>query len=141
MDFEQLFDASYLRVLNRKVDGQDFFAAFYERFLASSPEVVAKFRHTDMQRQQSALKKAFYHLLTFYVSRNADYYLEEVAIRHSRAHLDIRPELYDLWLETLIDTARRFDDRFDAEVELAWRLVMTPGIVYMRFHYDHSPSP
>lgn len=52
--------------------------------------------------------------------------------------LDIAPRLYDLWLETLIDTARDFDEQFDEEVELAWRLVLTPGIVYMKFYYDRD---
>ncbi len=138
MDIERLFDASYVRVLSRELEGQGFFAAFYERFLAASPEVAAKFRHTDMARQQAMLKKAFYHLLAFYASSHADYYLQEVAISHSRAHLDIPPALYDLWLESLIDTVRAFDAQFDDEVELAWRLVMTPGIVYMTFHYDRG---
>ncbi|MCG6656872.1 globin [Halomonas campisalis] len=138
MDIERLFDASYLRVLNRQVDDQDFFSAFYDRFIAASPEVAVKFRHTDMPRQRSMLKKAFYHLLAFYVSSHADYYLHQVAILHSRAHLDIRPALYDLWLDCLVDTARVFDEQFDADIELAWRLVMTPGIVYMTFHYDRG---
>lgn len=141
MDIECLFDASYVRVLSREVEGQAFFAAFYERFIAASPEVAAKFRHTDMAHQQAMLKKAFYHLLAFYASSHADYYLQEVAISHSRAHLDIAPPLYDLWLEALIDTVRVFDEQFDAEVELAWRLVMTPGIVYMTFHYDRGDDP
>ncbi|WP_416138515.1 globin [Halomonas sp. HK25] len=141
MDIERLFDASYVRVLSREVDGQAFFAAFYERFLAASPKVAVKFRHTDMARQRAMLKKAFYHLLAFYASSHADYYLQEVAISHSRAHLDIAPPLYDLWLEALIDTVRAFDEQFDAEVELAWRLVMTPGIVFMTFHYDRGDHP
>ncbi|WP_163557770.1 globin [Halomonas sp. NO4] len=138
MDIEGLFDASYVRVLSREVEGQSFFEAFYERFLVASPEVAAKFRDTDMARQRAMLKKAFYHLLAFYASSHADYYLQEVAISHSRAHLDIPPALYDLWLETLIDTARDFDEQFNDDVELAWRLVMTPGIVYMTFHYDRD---
>lgn len=138
MDVERLFDASYGRVLNRKVKGQAFFTAFYVRFLTASPEVATKFRHTDMARQQSMLKKAFYHLLPFYASSHADYYLQEVAISHSRARLDIAPSLYDLWLETLIDTVRDFDEQFGEEVELAWRLVLTRGIVYMKFYYDRD---
>lgn len=137
MDIERLFDASYMHVLNRRLEGRSL-DVFYECFLAASPEVAAKFRHTDMPRQQAMLKKAFYHLLTFYVSSHADYYLHQVAVLHSRAHLDVRPELYDLWLDALIDTVRHFDDRFSADVELAWRLVMTPGIVYMTFHYDRG---
>ncbi|MFP4137950.1 MAG: globin [Halomonas sp.] len=138
MDIEHLFDASYARVLSREVEGQTFFEAFYERFVAASPEVARKFRHSDMARQRAMLKKAFYRLLAFYVSSHADHYLQQVAVSHSRAHLDIPPSLYDLWLETLIDTVRTFDEQFDDEVALAWRLVMTPGIVYMTFHYDRG---
>lgn len=52
--------------------------------------------------------------------------------------LDIHPELYDLWLECLIETVAEFDDGFRDEVELAWRLVLSPGIVYMKFKYTHS---
>ncbi len=138
MDIEGLFDASYVRVLSREVEEQAFFEAFYERFIASSPAVAAKFRHTDMARQRAMLKKSFYHLLAFYASSHADYYLQQVAISHDRAHRDIPPALYDLWLETLIDTVRDFDEQFDDDVELAWRLVMTPGIVFMTFHYDRG---
>ena len=141
MDIERLFDASYVRVLSREVGGQVFFEDFYDRFLAASPEVAEKFRHTDMARQRAMLKKAFYRLLSFYVSSHADYYLKEVAASHSRAQLDIAPALYDLWLETLIDTVRVYDEQFDDEVELAWRLVMTPGIVFMTFHYDRGNDP
>jgi len=140
MEVERLFDESYVRVLSREVDGQAFFASFYERFVAASPEVAEKFRHTDMARQQVMLKSGFYHLLAFYASSHADYYLDQVAVSHSRAHLDIRPGLYDLWLDALVETARCFDERFDDDVELAWRLVMTPGIVYMRFFYDRGEA-
>lgn len=141
MDIEPLFNASFARVLDHEVEGRGFFEAFYDRFLAASPEVAEKFRHTDMARQQRMLKKSFYHLLAFYGSSNADYYLDQVAISHSRTHLDIRPGLYDLWLDALVATARRFDDRFDDDVELAWRLVMTPGIVYITFYYDRVAGP
>ncbi|MEQ6917762.1 globin [Halomonas aquatica] len=141
MDIELLFNASFARVLDQEVEGKTFFAAFYERFLAASPEVAEKFRHTDMARQQQMLKKSFYYLLAFYGSSNAGYYLDQVAISHSRTHLDIRPEIYDLWLDALVETARRFDACFEDDIELAWRLVMTPGIVYITFYYDRVAGP
>ncbi|MDR5866853.1 globin [Halomonas koreensis] len=138
MDITAVFDASYARALAREIRGAGFFEAFYARFLAASPEVAEKFRHTDMAHQQAMLKKAFYHLLTFYAAGHVDYYLEGVAIRHGRRHLDIRPGLYDLWLEALIATLRDYDPECSEEVELAWRLVMAPGIAYMKFHYDRD---
>jgi hypothetical protein len=41
-------------------------------------------------------------------------------------------------METLIATLRRFDADCDDATELAWRLVMAPGIVYMKFHYERT---
>lgn len=64
-----------------------------------------------------------------------DLYLEYIAKRHNRHNLNIEPELYDLWLEALIDTVRECDDQFDAEVEQAWRSILDYGIEYMTSHY------
>lgn len=136
LSFEQVFDISYERVISENVDGRDFFEAFYERFLSTSVEISRLFKDTDMGRQRTMLKKSFYSLLTFYASSNADQHIEQIAHSHSRSKLNIRPELYDLWLEALIETAREFDFEFSPRTELAWRLVMAPGIVYMKFHYD-----
>lgn len=138
MDVDGHFDASYQRVLTSRVAGRDFFETFYERFLAVSDEVAEIFRDTDMARQRTMLRASFYHLVSFYAASDADYYLRRVAISHNRHHLDIRPGLYALWLETLIETLKAHDPECDAETELAWRLVMAPGIVYMIFHYDRN---
>ena len=138
MDVEQAFDQSLKRVCERRVEKADFFESFYGRFTGASPDVAQRFRSTDMDRQHLMLKKSLYHLLTFYLSSDSDYYLDSVAVSHNRLNLDIRPDLYDLWLESLIETVRTFDDQFDERVELAWRLVMAPGIVYMKFHYDRA---
>ena len=65
----------------------------------------------------------------------ADLYLEYIAKRHDRHHLNIEPELYELWLEALIDTVRECDPEFDATVEKTWRSVLRYGIDYMVSHY------
>ncbi|WP_341936423.1 globin [Marinimicrobium sp. C2-29] len=137
MSYEQLFDESYERVVLETRKGQTFFEAFYQRFLASSPQVRQKFRHTDMARQRSMLKKSFYNLMAFYASGSVDSVLEHIALSHSRKGLDIAPELYDLWLDCLTATVESYDPAFDESVELAWRLVLSPGITYMKFKYDH----
>lgn len=49
---------------------------------------------------------------------------------HNRHHLDITPELYDLWLEALVATARKFDPEWDDSVESAWRTIL--GFVIQR---------
>ncbi len=135
-DIVQAFDASLKRVLEARRADRDFFDAFYDRFLASSERVAEKFRHTDMARQKSMLRKSFYYLVTFYASGQVSDYMVSVARAHSRLGHDIPPDLYDLWLETLISVVRDYDYAMDDDVELAWRLVLVPGITYMQFMYE-----
>lgn len=138
MSFDDMFDASYKRVLQARPEGSEFFEAFYRRFLDSSALIREQFRDTDMERQRKMLKKSFYSLVSFYASSAADDVLRNIAHAHSARELDIKPPLYDLWLDSLIDTVRVCDPDFNDDVELAWRLVMSPGITYMKFKHSHS---
>jgi len=138
MGFEEIFDASYKRILSDPRNGISFFDAFYTQLLGSNEEVAEHFANTDMAVQQSMLKKSFYSLFAFYASGQADDAIRSIAKRHNHKNLDIKPEFYDLWLECLISTIRQYDDKFSDDVELAWRLVMTPGITYMKFKYDKT---
>lgn len=137
MSFEELFDASYERVQHPQPGTPDFFEGFYRRFLMSSPEVRVLFRNTDMAIQRSMLKKSFFSLIAFYASGSIDDVLHRIACLHSARHLNIAPHLYDLWLECLMDTVRDYDRECSDDVELAWRLILSPGITYMKFGYDH----
>ncbi len=137
MSYEKQFDESYERVKTVVRNGRNFFDAFYDRFFQSSPEVAKQFKHTDMQKQKKVLEKSFYSLLIFYATNNANDYLEKIAIQHNKSALNIHPDLYDLWLESLIATVKDYDDHCSAETELSWRLVLSVGITYMKFKYDH----
>ena len=136
MNYEDIFDGSYKRVMSIKKNQMSFFDAFYDRFIKASPEVAKHFSKTDMERQKMMLKKSFYSLFTFYTTNITDDYLERIAERHGQKELNINPKLYDLWLEKLVDTVKEFDPEFDKDVELAWRLVLCTGISYMKFKHD-----
>lgn len=98
--------------------------------------MAEKFADTDFVRQHQALKLSLRMMALASVGGDAaDLYLEYIAKRHDRQHLNIEPELYGLWLEALIDTVRECDPEFDSEVERAWRTVMRYGIDYMIAHY------
>lgn len=135
MNVEQIFDGSFERVSTESINGNSFFADFYNRFLASDIRIKQRFEHTDMEAQKSMLRKSFYSLFSFYISADTDYLLKKIAYTHSRTQLDIPPDLYDIWLESLIESVRLYDPEFNDDVELAWRLVLTPGIVFMKFYY------
>jgi hemoglobin-like flavoprotein len=107
----------------------DFFDTFYERFLAKSPEVAEKFRHTDFKRQKLMLRESLISMLLFNLgSASARDDLEHLAERHSRRQVDIPPRLYDLWLESLCETIEQHDPQFTSELGADWRKAMRAGI-------------
>ena len=137
IDFEKEFNESYGRLLKATTSREnEFFDVFYERFIASSPEVAAKFRDVNMEHQKTMLKQSLFHMLNLFTQKTIPDSLTEIAVKHSRRHLDIRPELYHLWLECLIETVREMDPQFNDHIELAWRMVCSQGIALMTFMYD-----
>lgn len=136
-NYVDCFEASLSRVVTRQ---SKFFDLFYELFIAANDEVRAKFEGVDLDRQKRVLRESLRELLVFFVNHEITPYLERLARTHSVDGRGIRPELYTLWLEALIETARRTDPQFTDGVELSWRMVLAPGIELMKFSYDHRPS-
>jgi len=99
--------------------------------------VREKFASTDFVRQKRALKASL-HLILMAAQdgdKGPDFYLREVAERHGSAQLDIGAELYDLWLDSLLETVREFDPEFSPAVEQAWEDAMGIGIKYLCARY------
>jgi len=122
--------------LERCTPHTEFFASFYLRFRDSSSEVANKFEGTEIRRQTRALRDAFYLLLRA-VGGDPEAWqaLELRAVRHDRRHLDISPDMYQLWLESLLTTIREFDPKLDDVTEAAWQRVMRKGIDFMIARY------
>jgi hemoglobin-like flavoprotein len=128
----------FLASLKRCLGTPGFLESFYEGFIASSDEVREKFRHTDLKRQARMLEDSLYVLAVAVQGEDnspARGDLPRIARRHSRQDLDIRPELYDLWLGCLLEAARRHDPQLTPETEEAWRTALASGIEYMRSRY------
>jgi hemoglobin-like flavoprotein len=129
---------TFLASLGRCRATAGFLDAFYQRFVASSDEVRAKFAKTDMMRQVQMLEDTLFVVANAVQGEEgspARSDLPRIAERHSRRDLDIGPELFDLFLECLIVTVRTHDPKFSPEVEAAWREVMGFSIDYMRKRY------
>jgi hemoglobin-like flavoprotein len=126
---------TFLDSLNRCLKVPHFLEEFYAVFMASSPEVREKFQNTDPVLQARVLADSLYALAVVAQGQQGspawgDF--PRLAERHSRRGLDIRPELYDLWLDCLLGAARRCDRMFTPEVEEAWRQTLAIGIEYLR---------
>ena len=130
--FKRVFEDSFGRCVN----DPSFFTRFYEIFLTSSEEVAAKFRDTDLDRQQVMLRTSL-DMIVAAAGGNPEgvEHLNHIAKVHDRHHRDVRPELYDLWLDCLMKTVREFDPRFNQVVETAWRKHLEYGIATMKERY------
>ncbi len=135
-NYQSIFNESFERVLGIDSDKDHFFDLFYEIFIDSSEKVAAKFENTDMERQKVVVRSSLYHMMHFYAAKESSEYMDQLAESHGKSAKNIEPELYDLWLEAMIETLKECDPQYGRKVELAWRVVLAPGIAFMRFHYD-----
>jgi hypothetical protein len=134
MDAVEVFRASLKRCLEKP----DFLLDFYGTFMASSDEIRDKFRNTDFKKQTEVLADSLWAMAVAAQGEPGSPALRDLprlAERHSRRDLDIRPELYDDWLDSLVATAKRHDPMFSPEVADAWRATLAVGIEILRSQY------
>ena len=105
---DDLFEASFDRLFGEGVglttQTDAFFESFYGRFL-ERPEVAALFEAVDLERQSQMLRQSFFKLLTVHLTNDWSKELERVAALHE--HLAVDPELYDRWLDDVLETVAR----------------------------------
>ena len=56
----------------------------------------------------------------------------KVAKAHGKHKLNLPADMYDKWLDCLVDTVKEYDPDFNSQTETAWRVVMAPGIAHMK---------
>lgn len=135
-NYLEIYLDSLFRVSGEPEQMTGFLARFYQLFIGHSPQIARYFEDTDMARQIEMLAQSLHEMVEFSTTRVASDRFRAVALRHSRSQRKIPPDLYDIWLDRLVAAAREFDEQFDDEVELSWRVVLAPGIAYMKFAYD-----
>ena len=111
-----------------------FFDTFYQHFLASSPAIRDKFTQTDMTAQKQLLRAGILNLV-LYARGMSDTKLRALGKSHSREGFDIRPELYDLWLDSLMLAVKQHDAEASGEDLSAWREVLGKGINLIKSFY------
>jgi hemoglobin-like flavoprotein len=112
------------------------FDTFYDIFFAKSPAIPPKFAETDMQRQkQDVMASVLMALRLAMGDAVARQYISELAESHNRRHHDIKPELYDLWLDALCESIKKHDAQYTPKLEQQWREAMRPAIELMTAAY------
>ncbi|MCC6076050.1 globin [Pseudomonas sp. GCM10022188] len=111
-----------------------FFDDFYEHFLASSPAVREYFVNADFAAQKHLLRAGVLNLV-LYARGMPDTKLRALGQSHSRVALDIKPELYDLWIEAFLRAVKEHDIQATDTDILAWREVLNKGISLIKSFY------
>jgi hemoglobin-like flavoprotein len=124
--------ASYARC--REKGG--FIESFYSQLWARDPAIQQRFTNTDMRRQEAIMREAI-NMLLMYAGGSvvAKMGLDRIAVVHDRQHHAVPVELYALFTEVLISTARAWDPRWEPALEQQWRLALRPGLAYMAERY------
>ena len=133
VDYIEEFTASFARVTEPGRCDR-FLDAFYVRFFAADGVVAHKFRETDLAHQKEMLRESLAEMYDFFLKHKSNPYLVTLARIHGVRGHDITARLYDVWLDSLVATVLEVDPRANDSVALAWRIVMAPGIEFMKFY-------
>ncbi|WP_188151775.1 globin [Teredinibacter waterburyi] len=123
-----LFNDSFER--NITDNYQHFFSAFYRCFESKSPVVSKMFAQTSETKRYEMLEDSLLILMDYSSTRVASEDLIELARYHSK--LGVPADLFTLWLDALIESLRQLDPHFNDEYALAWRMVLEPGVSFMK---------
>jgi len=123
---------SYLRA-----GGRDFVSSFYDKLMETSEEIREKFEHINMEEQTDILAHSIVMSFLF-VDKNhqtAANTLNKVRESHNRDHLNITPELYDLWLDCMVETVSTCDPHANKQLLSDWHEVMSVAVNHIREGY------
>ena len=118
----------------RCIESPGFLDTFYQHLLGSSPAIPPMFSQTDFERQHKLLQHSL-GVLLIYAKRQNPALLERIAERHNRDNVDVEPDLYPFFLESLVKAVEEHDPEFDSDADEAWRTALTPGIEFMKARY------
>lgn len=126
---------SYLRFGNSAA----FYKDFYQLLLSQSDEIAAMFRDTEWDRQRHLLKSALKSAILFAKEPDVQLvrmHMDRIAHTHSKERYNVRPELYPIWLDCMIQTISTHDPEYSEALGDAWRATLTPAIKLMISQYD-----
>ncbi|MGK0289255.1 MAG: hemoglobin-like flavoprotein, partial [bacterium] len=115
--------------LNRCLMKDGFIDRFYEIFLSSDPKIKPRFANTNFDAQMKLLRYGI-NLAVQFANRDelAANIISRLGTKHNVQNLNINPELYPFWTNSLIKALSEFDDEFTAQLENEWRTALQLAI-------------
>ena len=128
MEFEQVRQ-SYQRCASL---GDEFFDSFYANLVDQETAIGQMFAETDMQKQNELIEDGIAQLIHFAEgSKDAETRIRALGQSHSQHFLNVLPDYYSLWLDSLMLAVKEHDPNYTPELEAHWREVAAPGIELM----------
>ena len=128
--YRKLFNNSFQRVI--VPNPNRFYKHFYQKLVSADARIKELFATTDMNRQIEILTQSMTYMMSFSATLESNDEIEKVAELHGNDNLNILPEYYDIWLECMLQTVKEFDSKYDDHIETSWRVMMAPGLEYMK---------
>ncbi|HKJ88519.1 MAG TPA: globin [Gammaproteobacteria bacterium] len=123
--------------LGRCLHNGDVFGTFYRIFLDSDPRIPKLFAETDWEEQKRLLRHGVNSVIGFYEgSATGTSALERIRFTHGRERLNIPPDLYGRWVDSMIGAVRELDPQFDPLLEQSWRDVLNHGTGFVKEGYE-----
>lgn len=115
-----------------------FFDDFYKEFTSQSLEIRQKFANTEMTAQKDALRAGLTFLIMYAEGKSAFAAdkLDKLGDSHKKSRLNIRPDLYPLWMQSLIATVKKHVVSFNDASLKAWQAVLQNGVNRIKSHYN-----
>jgi len=125
------------RSLLSQTDDTTFFELFYSLFLKSHPDITNLFSQTNLEKQYAALKNGLNMAIMFadgdqYIAKDV---LEKIGRTHCRSKMNIKPEYYKYWVDSLIHTLSLKDEKFDETLEMKWREALQVTVDFITERY------
>ncbi len=118
---------------------EEFFTIFYEDFLKKSPEIAPMFAHTDWRQQRKLIKVALKSMILYARDPSEGKVREHmlsIGKSHSRKGLNVKPELYPLWVDSMLFAIGECDPNYTERLRRDWLKVLNPAIELIISQYD-----
>ncbi len=133
INYEDIFDASYQRLLGNGSYNVDLIDEFYRLFISKSDVIAQLFSKTNMSAQKTMLHDSLDTLVEFSRTKTISHSLEKLTSIHGKSGKNVPLYLFDIWLDSLMEALFTKDQDFNKTEELSWRLVLSPGITYIKY--------
>ncbi len=124
------FNNSFQRAI--ALDSNRFYKRFNQILVTEDPRITELFVKTDMDRMIEMLKQSMTYMMSFSATLEDSDELKAIAEKHSNGRLNIPADFYDIWLNCMIKTVKEFNPKFEKHIETSWRVLMAPGVEYMK---------